>query len=177
MSMECFALDECGNVRKIFVHREAVGKIQRESIALTELWIGVFRVCRISTVFLGLDHSYILNGTPVVFETMILPGQTGFLDDDGTVGWLWDYDRFQAEGDYQTRACTLTEAHDHHEEAEKYAFEFVDWLNILGRDYRDFRRSHEIVNERGEEFDSSNWIKINRKIFRNREGKIQEKQN
>lgn len=44
---------------------------------------------RISTVFLGIDHSFGLGGPPVLFETMIFNGK---------------------HNDYQERYCTLEEA-------------------------------------------------------------------
>jgi hypothetical protein len=53
---------------------------------------------RISTVFLGIDHSFIYKGTPILFETMIFGGKR-----DG----------------YQARYCTWIEAMEGHLEMIK----------------------------------------------------------
>lgn len=57
-------------------------------------------VC-ISTVFLGLDHSFNEDGPPVVFETMVFKDPTSFVDD------------------YMERYCTWDEAVAGHERAMK----------------------------------------------------------
>jgi hypothetical protein len=56
---------------------------------------------RISTVFLGLNHNFLDEGPPVLFETMIF----GFDEHDG----------------YQTRCCTWEEAERHHALAKDIA--------------------------------------------------------
>lgn len=57
--------------------------------------IDMVKRCRISTVFLGLDHNH-SGGEPILFETMIFGG-------------LWD-----KGGEYQTRCCTWGEAEEMH---------------------------------------------------------------
>jgi len=56
--------------------------------------------CRVSTVFLCLDHSFLNDGPPIVFETMIFGGK---------------------HDDFQERYCTYDQA----EEGHKRAIEFV----------------------------------------------------
>jgi hypothetical protein len=51
---------------------------------------------RVSTVFLGLDHSWLSDGPPLIFETMIFGGP---------------------HSDHQTRASTWDEAERQHAEA------------------------------------------------------------
>lgn len=48
---------------------------------------------RVSTVFLGLDHSWGLGGAPLLYETMVFPAVRG-----------------RAAIDYQTRCATRAEA-------------------------------------------------------------------
>ena len=61
-------------------------------VARTELAGGIL----ISTVFLGLDHSFSHSGPPVLFETMIFGGP---------------------HNDYQERYTTLADAQQGHEQA------------------------------------------------------------
>lgn len=68
-------------------------------VALT--YIGVLRV---STVFLGLDHSFLESGPPLLFETMIF-------DDN--------------EDGYQERCCTWEQAEAMHAAAVEVATERV----------------------------------------------------
>lgn len=72
--------------------------ITKRRVAWTTLPGGV----RVSTVFLGLDHSFGDEATPVVFETMILG---------------------QNNDEYQERFCTWDEAVAGHEEAVRVAKE------------------------------------------------------
>lgn len=58
----------------------------------------------VSTVWLGIDHSYSASGPPVLFETMVFPS-------DG-----WDEGRLGRALDYQERYCTLAQARQGHEE-------------------------------------------------------------
>jgi hypothetical protein len=61
----------------------------------------------ISTVFLGLDHNYLIEGPPLVFETMIRNEREN--------SWL----------DYQTRCATWAEAEAMHQEALAYVRELL----------------------------------------------------
>lgn len=53
-------------------------------VATTTLESGVF----VSTVFLGVDHSWVENGPPILFETMVFDPRKPRLDQ-----WLEDYTR------------------------------------------------------------------------------------
>ena len=55
----------------------------------------------VSTVFLGLDHNFLMEGPPVLFETMVFC--------DG------------ADCNYQERCCTWAEAEAQHEAAVAWA--------------------------------------------------------
>jgi len=68
----------------------------------TRVALDTIRGCRVSTVFLGLDHSYCYDEVhePVLFETMIFGGK---------------YDQ------YQDRYCTWDEAIEGHKKAVKLA--------------------------------------------------------
>lgn len=66
---------------------------------------------RVSTVFLGLDHNFSLNGPPVLFETMIFP-----VDAKG------EYIRGEAL-DYMERYTTWELALEGHRRAVAYAKE------------------------------------------------------
>lgn len=60
---------------------------------------------KVSTVFLGIDHSFGYGGPPVLFETMIFGGEQ-----DG----------------YQERCCTYDEAIAMHAKACQIAFGMID---------------------------------------------------
>lgn len=81
-------------------HEEARinGEIPRESWWCRKTFIGDMDTpggTEISTVWLGLDHNYMLTGPPLIWETMIFGGE-------------WDQEQWR----YHTRAA----AFDHHEE-------------------------------------------------------------
>jgi hypothetical protein len=59
----------------------------------------------VSTVFLGINHSFHLEGTPILFETMIFPLKEG--------GEIWSEDL------YCCRYATYQEAKDGHAETLK----------------------------------------------------------
>lgn len=69
----------------------------------------------VSTIFLGIDHSFMGEGPPILFETMISTGETAVVDlGNGAV----EYAEF---GEYQTRCSTYDEAEAMHREAVKVA--------------------------------------------------------
>jgi hypothetical protein len=61
----------------------------------------VLDVCEVSTVFLGVDHNWLREGPPVLFETMI----------------FWDDEK----GGEECRCCTWAEAEAMHAEMVRYA--------------------------------------------------------
>lgn len=73
---------------------------------------------RVSTVFLGLDHSFGESAVPVVFETMI------FDEEDRTESKFFPGHSF-AKDLYQERDCTWDEAVKRHGEAIALATEWV----------------------------------------------------
>lgn len=60
--------------------------------------------CRVSTVFLGIDHNFFGEGPPLIFETMIFG--------------------LNEEYEYQTRCCTWAEAIKMHLKAVEYVKQF-----------------------------------------------------
>jgi hypothetical protein len=44
----------------------------------------------VSTVFLGIDHSFTEYGPPLVFETMVFPGTGSYLEEDVRRYATWD---------------------------------------------------------------------------------------
>lgn len=73
-----YVLDKNRNVIgpvDMLVGAKAIEKQRR--VALTDVYDG----CKVSTVFLGLDHSFTPGGPPLVFETMVFGGP--FSDEGG----------------------------------------------------------------------------------------------
>ena len=58
---------------------------------------------RVSTVFLGIDHSFTLEGPPIVFETMI------FADDDWAGIDQWRYATYDEAEQGHKVACSIAE--------------------------------------------------------------------
>lgn len=73
MSTDKFILDEKGNAipEPDLLTWARWYETAERSIANDELPDGV----RVSTVFLGMDHSFVPDGHPVLFETMIFHGE------------------------------------------------------------------------------------------------------
>lgn len=67
----------------------------------------------VSTVFLGLDHSWSETGPPILFETMM------------TYSGSWQ--------DYQTRCATWEQAEEMHRTGVKYAIHYQTWHQRLKR--------------------------------------------
>lgn len=90
-----YTLDEndnpvpCPDIMKL---EGLLGDIEKRRVARDQI---TFKIS-VSTVFLGLDHNYMPDGDPVLWETMIFGGEH-----DG----------------YQKRATSKKEALEHHKEA------------------------------------------------------------
>ena len=72
----------------------------------------------VSTVFLGLDHSFRLEGPPVLFETMIFGlADTGI---DGYIEYQWRYSTWEeAEAGHARALAAVREGRDPYEETSE----------------------------------------------------------
>jgi hypothetical protein len=52
----------------------------KRRVALDALTWGTVSAMRISTVYLGIDHNFLLTGPPLIFETMVF-GEEGWADE------------------------------------------------------------------------------------------------
>jgi hypothetical protein len=88
---------------------------------------------RVSTIFLGLDHNFLGNGPPVLFETMaFVPA--------ALVIWGREFDR---DGLWQTRAHTWDEALATHAEGVQWAHDYLAQANAHMPTYSNMQRSGE----------------------------------
>lgn len=109
-----YILDENRNPVPVDTLEEWASRFERENRHVGHDTIGGMRI---STVFLGLDHSFSSEGPPLLFETMVFGGEGSHLED------------------FCVRAATWDEALANHQAAVKTAIELRNrlpwWRKLL----------------------------------------------
>ena len=140
-----YRLDEHGMPVRVSTMLDLPPTVDRRIAKTFVTMLGTELLC-ISTVFLQVDHRH-GKGPPLLFETMIMPGEDPF-------EVVTDWHEIES---FQVRYSSLQHAHDGHRIAVKFALSKVDWFEALAICAAE---------------NSSNGIELNSEIYRDREGKI-----